>query len=52
MAITGTFSQRINMSQENTKNKETEKKVEEKKSSFEKYCDENPEAVECRVYDN
>ena len=22
------------------------------KSSFDKYCDENPEADECRVYDN
>ncbi|NJK99130.1 MAG: hypothetical protein HC910_00685 [Spirulinaceae cyanobacterium SM2_1_0] len=22
------------------------------KSSFEKYCDDNPEAVECRVYDD
>jgi len=21
------------------------------KSSFEKYCDDNPEAVECRIYD-
>jgi hypothetical protein len=52
MVITGTFLQRINMSVENNKDKETEKKVEEKKTSFEKYCDENPEAVECRVYDN
>ena len=23
-----------------------------KKSSFDQYCDENPEADECRVYDN
>ena len=24
----------------------------EPKSSFEKYCDDNPDAVECRVYDD
>ena len=26
--------------------------VKSKKSSFDQYCDENPEADECRVYDN
>jgi hypothetical protein len=23
-----------------------------KKTNFEKYCDENPSALECRIYDN
>ena len=27
-------------------------KVEEPKSSLDQYCDENPEAAECRIYDD
>ncbi|TVQ18824.1 MAG: hypothetical protein EA367_13470 [Leptolyngbya sp. DLM2.Bin15] len=28
------------------------KSKEQPKTSFDQYCDENPEAAECRVYDN
>lgn len=28
------------------------KKQDKQKNSLEKYCDDNPEAAECRVYDN
>jgi poly(3-hydroxybutyrate) depolymerase len=27
-------------------------KTEQKKTSLEKYCDDNPEAAECRIYDD
>lgn len=34
--------------EQKSKSKKTEKKEE---TPFEKYCKENPEAVECRIYD-
>ncbi len=37
------------MIKEKTKNKKKETTKEE--TPFEKYCKENPEAVECRIYD-
>lgn len=30
----------------------SDQRQEKKKSSFEQYCDDNPEAAECRVYDD
>ena len=38
---------------ENQNQNETvkEKDQEKKKTSLEKYCDENPDAVECRIYE-
>lgn len=30
----------------------SDKRQQKQKSSFEKYCDDNPEAAECRVYDD
>ena len=37
--------------EENKEKKEQEKEEVKEKNSLEKYCDENPDALECKIYD-
>jgi CP12 domain len=40
------------MENQNQNQNEPVKEQEKKKNSLEKYCDENPDAVECRIYED
>lgn len=40
------------MTKENEKVETKQEEQQKQKTSLEKYCDENPEAVECRMYDD
>lgn len=51
MEIFGTYFQRNKMENEEKKN-EQEQKEENKKTYFQKYCEDNPESVECRIYED
>ena len=40
------------MENQNQNENAQEQVKEKKKTSLEKYCDENPDAVECRIYED